>query len=148
MKTTIIYWTSTGNTEKIATFIEQGLNVGKESADHIINLKPVSNSDEADILTSDLVILGCSAMGVEEIDTSEMEPFLRAHQDLFKDKSVALFGSYGWGDGEWMENWEVLMESFGAKLETDSLIVIEEPEDEAIDDCLNFGKTLAGVAKA
>lgn len=139
MKTTIIYWSSTGNTKKMAQYIGEGLLQSKVDVD----LKEVSNCSKEDIENSDIVILGCSAMGVEEIDGSEMEPFINTNKEAFKDKSIALFGSYGWGDGEWMETWETMMDTNGARLECDSLMVNEMPEGESADACVAFGKSIS-----
>lgn len=143
MKTTIIYWTSTGNTEKMAQLIEKGaVESGKFSE---VAVKRVGKSTIEDITKSDIIILGCSAMGVEEIDSSEMEPFILNHKEAFVNKQVALFGSYGWGDGEWMETWETMMNSLGVKLITDSLTVNDMPEGESSQACIDFGKTVAQI---
>lgn len=135
MKTTIIYWSSTGNTEKMAHLIETGI---KKSGSEVA-VKTVSESSPTDIMDSDIVILGCSAMGVEEIDGTEMEPFINKHKACFKDKDIALFGSYGWGDGDWMASWESMMEGLDANLLSESLMVNETPVDDTADACVSFG---------
>ncbi len=141
MKTTIIYWTSTGNTEKMATLIKKGLDQPDTAIEAVI--KTVGNSTAGDIRESDVVLLGCPAMGVEELDTSEMEPFIRMNAEVFKGKSIALFGSYGWGDGEWMASWEEMMVDIGAKVEMESLIVNEMPEGQSEFECIDFGKKIS-----
>lgn len=143
MKIGIIYWTSTGNTEKMAKLIAQGFQ--QVSQEDEICVKSVSESSRNDIEQSDILVLGCPAMGVEEIDTSEMEPFIKAHAQAFTDKSIALFGSYGWGDGEWMQDWETMMDGLGAKIELDSLIVNESPEGDSEEACIAFGQAVKGV---
>lgn len=137
MKTTIIYWTSSGNTEKMARLIEQGLNASGLEIE--TSVKSVGTSTVADIKESDLVLLGCPAMGMEEIDTLKMEPFIQRNKKAFIDKPVALFGSYGWGEGEWMENWEAMMDGLGAKMPTKSLIINEMPEGTTEIACVDFG---------
>lgn len=141
MKVTIIYCTSTGNTEKMATLIKKGLDQSDTAIEAVI--KTVGNSTVDDIRGSDVVLLGCPAMGVEELDTSEMEPFIRMNAKVFKGKSIALFGSYGWGDGEWMESWEAMMADLEAKVELDSLIVNEMPEGQSEKDCIDFGQKIS-----
>lgn len=138
MKTTIIYWSSTGNTEKMAQLIGKGLT--EIAVD--VAIKQVSESSCQDIEDSDIVLLGCSAMGVEEIDTSEMEPFIKTNGEAFVNKKVALFGSYGWGDGEWMQDWETMMSDLGASIEVDSLTVNEMPVGDSELNCIEFGKDI------
>ena len=138
MKTTLIYWSSTGNTEKMANLIGQGLL--KSGVDMEVEIKHVGHSNEKDIAQSDLVLLGCPAMGVEEIDTSEMEPFIMNNKQAFNGKSIGLFGSFGWGDGEWMDSWGDMMIGLGAKMIIESLMVNEEPEGDSEQECLEFGR--------
>lgn len=122
----------------MATLIGEGARqAGLEVA-----TKPVGKSRIEDVKDSDLVLLGCSAMGVEEIDSSEMEPYIRKNEEAFADKRVALFGSYGWGEGEWMEDWEVMMTDMGARIEKDSLIILEMPEGQSEEECIHYGETL------
>lgn len=143
MKITIIYWTNTGNTEKMAELIKEGID--GSNADVKITIKTVGKSVTDDIRESDLVVLGSPAMGVEELDTSEMEPFIRSNKEVFNGKSVALFGSYGWGDGEWMRSWEDMMSDIGAKIEVESLIVNESPDGQSKDECIAFGKNISQI---
>lgn len=142
-KVAIIYWSGTGNTEKMADLIEQGF---KESINHQkieLSCKSVSDASWKDLESVDLILLGCPAMGVEELEDSEMQPFLEKTADSYQDKALALFGSYGWGDGEWMENWQNMMNSYGAKQVIDSLMIQEMPEGASEELCLQFGRRLA-----
>lgn len=141
MKTTIIYWTNTGNTEKMAELIKKGLDSSNKSVESIV--KTVANAKAEDIRESDILLLGCPAMGVEEIDSSEMEPFIKMNAKEFEGKSVALFGSYGWGTGEWMENWESMISDMGAKIITNSLTVNESPEGQDEAQCIEYGKKIS-----
>ncbi|MDO4556587.1 MAG: flavodoxin, partial [Lachnospiraceae bacterium] len=83
------------------------------------------------------------AMGDEELEDTEFEPMFDSCKSKLKDKKIALFGSYGWGDGEWMRNWEASCKDEGANLVQDCLTCNEEPDDEGQESCLNFGKKLA-----
>lgn len=134
----IIYWSGTGNTEKMAQLIDQGVTGEGEASKLII----VSAANIEDVKDADILVLGSPSMGSEVIEESEMEPFVESIKEVVKGKAVALFGSYGWGDGEWMRNWEERMEGYGASIIKDSLIVNECPEGDEETRCIEFGKTL------
>ncbi|AND85437.1 flavodoxin [Clostridium tyrobutyricum] len=138
-KVNIIYWTGTGNTESMANLIAEGAK--EKGAD--VNLINVSSASEADVKDADVVALGSPAMGAEVIEESEMEPFVESISGAVSGKKIALFGSYGWGDGEWMRSWVERMEGYGANLVNDGLIVNEAPEGESEEECKNLGKELA-----
>ena len=91
----------------------------------------------------EIIILGCPSQGAENLEEGSMEPLVEALEDKINGKKAALFGSYGWGDGEWMRNWEERMESNGAVLIGEGLIVNEMPEDENEQLCIDFGKKIA-----
>ena len=111
MKKIVVYWSGTGNTEEIANKIASDLGCDAFS---------VSAISASDALENDLIIFGCPAMGAEELEDAEFKPFYDEVMASIGDKKVALFGSYGWGDGEWMRNWEA---EVGANLVTNGLIV-------------------------
>lgn len=138
-KVNIIYWTGTGNTESMANLIAEGAK--EKGAD--VNLINVSSAGEADVKDADVVALGSPAMGAEVIEEAEMEPFVESISGAVSGKKIALFGSYGWGDGEWMRSWVERMEGYGANLVNDGLIVNEAPEGESEEECKNLGKELA-----
>ncbi len=138
-KVNIIYWTGTGNTESMANLIAEGAK--EKGAD--VNLINVSSASEADVKDADVVALGSPAMGAEVIEEAEMEPFVESISGAVSGKKIALFGSYGWGDGEWMRSWVERMEGYGANLVNDGLIVNEAPEGESEEECKNLGKELA-----
>lgn len=138
-KVNIIYWTGTGNTESMANLIAEGAK--EKGAD--VNLINVSSASEADVKDADVIALGSPAMGAEVIEESEMEPFIESISGAVSGKKIALFGSYGWGDGEWMRSWVERMEGYGANLVNDGLIVNEAPEGESEEECKNLGKELA-----
>jgi len=136
----VIYWSGTGNTKNMAENIAEGMK-DKSVAVEVLE---VSSATDKDIIESDVVVLGCPAMGCEELDDSEMIPFIETHEALMSGKKLALFGSYGWGSGEWMDTWKAQMEGLGAKLVADPLIVNEFTvgQDEAI--CQDYGKLIVG----
>ena len=139
----IIFWSQSGNTEGIAKLILKGIEEGGKKAE----LLEVSSANLEDIKNEDIVILGCPASGSEELDESAMEPFVNSLEGNIQGKKVALFGSYGWGDGEWMRNWEERMEAYGANLISEGLIINERPEsEEDKEKCINFGKLIAKEA--
>lgn len=138
-KTAIIFWTGTGNTEQMANAVYEGAK--EVNADtQLFNVSQIS-AEEA--MEYDNLILGCPAMGAEELEEGEFEPFFSELEGNIKDKNVALFGSYGWGDGEWMRLWEDRVREGGGKIICDSVIVNEAPDDEGVELCRNLGKTAA-----
>ena len=135
MKVNIIYWSGTGNTEAMAKFIRDGA----VSAGADVSLKNVSEAAAADV-ECDLLCLGCPSMGNEVLEEEEFEPYIASIEGGVGGKKLALFSSYGWGDGEWMRNWEERMEEAGATLIVESLIVNEAPQG---DECRAFGREIA-----
>lgn len=134
----IIYWSGTGNTEEMAKLIKQALE-GKGSDVKLLN---VSDASVDDVNTADLVILGSPSMGSEVIEETEMDPFVDSIKGLVSGKALALFGSYGWGSGEWMADWEERMRGYGANLLNEGLIVNGFPEGSEAERCLEFGRAL------
>ena len=134
----IIYWSQTGNTEKVAELIKKGIELEGKNAE----LVQVSNIKTEDVKKEEILIIGCPACGVETLDETEMEPFISSLEGEIDGKKVALFGSYGWGTGEWMEAWQERMQSYGATLISDGLIVNEEEIDDN-EQCVEFGKLIA-----
>ena len=122
MNKIIIYWSGTGNTESIANKIKSDL--GCEA----VNVSGISALDASKF---DLLILGCPSMGCEELENDEFLPFYKELMTLAKGKKFALFGSFGWGDGEWMRNWQEDVKNLGGNLLCDGLIV--NGDDTAID---------------
>ncbi|MCR1933727.1 flavodoxin [Clostridium tepidum] len=135
-KVNIIYWSGTGNTEKMAEAIKEGL------ASAEVKLLSVSDATVKDVEEAEVVVLGCPSMGNEVLEEGEMEPFVDSISNAVKGKKVALFGSYGWGDGQWMRDWEERMESYGAELKVDSLIHQGEPDDSTLEECKAFAQKL------
>ena len=134
-KAAIIYWSGTGNTEAMAQAVYEGArNVNSEVK--LFNVAELSAKEAAEY---DVLILGCPAMGAEVLEESEFEPFFGELEPKLEGKSVALFGSYGWGDGEWMREWEERVRECGGELLCDGLTVNEAPDDTALADCAELG---------
>lgn len=135
----IIYWSGTGNTEKMAELIKSGVEAAGKTAE----LFQVSDVKVEDVLKEDILVLGCPAMGDEDLEESEFEPFIEEISSDLSSKKVALFGSYGWGDGQWMRDFEDRLVGYGCTIVDSPLIVQYEPADE--DECIDFGKRIASV---
>ena len=138
-KVAIVYFSSTGNTEQMAFAVEEGA----KSAGLEVETFAVSDAAALNPADYDGFALGCSAMGNEELDEGEFRPFFEGVLPELKDKKVVLFGSYGWGDGEWMRSWQKECEDAGVTLATDPVIANDAPDDEARANCEALGKSLA-----
>lgn len=130
-KVAIVYWSGTGNTEAMAAFVAEGAK-GK-GADAV--LLTSSEFDVSMMDSYDAVAFGCPSMGSEQLEESEFEPVFASCEAKLGGKKIALFGSYGWGDGEWMRNWEENCRSDGAVLVCESVICNNAPDDEAAENC-------------
>ena len=138
-KIAVVYWSGTGNTEIMANKVAKGI---KEAGAEAV-LFTASEFDAAQMDAFDAIAFGCPSMGAEQLEESEFEPmFLSCEQNL-QDKKIALFGSYGWGDGEWMRNWEERTRDAGATLPCEGLTVNETPDDDALAQCRKLGEDAA-----
>ncbi|MDR1651069.1 MAG: flavodoxin [Synergistaceae bacterium] len=136
-KTAVIYWSGTGNTEAMAKAIEGGLKSG--GAETV--LLSVSGKDAASAVEQcEKVAFGCPSMGSEVLEESEFEPFFASVEGKLASKKAALFGSYGWGDGQWMRDWQERLALSGASLFEEGLIMQEAPDEAA---CTEFGRRFA-----
>lgn len=132
----VFYWSGSGNTEKMAEGVVEGIKkVGVEC--DVFNV-----SDGAgDVSQYEKLVFGCPSMGSEVLEEAEFEPFFEDAEGKISGKKVALFGSYGWGDGEWMRNWQERVEDKGGNLFNDEgLIINETPDDEGYAQCVSFGE--------
>lgn len=137
-KIAIIYWSGTGNTETMAQNVQKGIeNAGGEA-----DIFSVSSFDIGNINNYSKLALGCPAMGAEVLEESEFQPFYDSVRGSLSGKKIALFGSYDWGDGEWMRIWQDDVSSSGASLVKDGLIANLTPDDEAINECKSLGEAL------
>ena len=134
----VVYWSGTGHTEAMAQKVAEGI---------------ISAGGEATVLTAsefngsmmdsyDAVAFGCPSMGAEQLEESEFEPMFQECTSKLNGKKIALFGSYGWGDGEWMRNWEETCTGDGAILVCDSVICNNAPDDDAVAECSALGAAL------
>lgn len=135
-KIAVIYWSSTGNTEAMAKAVAVGAGA---------DLFSVSEIDIDEALSYDSIAFGCPSMGAEVLEESEFDPFFTVIESKLGNKNIALFGSYGWGDGEWMRDWEVRARATGANLFEDGLIINETPDSEGTDECIAFGKRFSSL---
>ena len=133
MKTAVIYWSGTGNTEAMAKAVAEG--AGAE----LFTVSEFSGNVE----DYDAIAFGCPAMGAEMLEEGEFDPFFTEIESRLSGKKVGLFGSYGWGDGEWMRNWETRVESDGAVLiGGEGVIANDAPSDDDLEKCKALGKAL------
>ena len=138
-KVAVVYWSSTGNTESMANAVADG---AKEAGAEVTTFETADfSADKVDEF--DAIAFGCPAMGDEVMEEDEFEPLFSSCEAKLSGKKVGLFGSYGWGDGEWMRNWEETCRSAGASLVAEGVICQEEPDDEAVENCKALGKALA-----
>lgn len=139
MKTAVIYWSGTGNTEAMAEAVVEGA----KQAGAEVSLFTASEFDTSKVGDFDTLAFGCPAMGAEELEDTEFLPMFTAVKPSLKGKKIALFGSYGWGDGEWMRTWEEDCVGAGCVFAADSVTCNEAPDDEALDACRALGAALA-----
>ena len=140
-KVAVIYWTGTGNTGAMAEAVAEGAR----SAGAEVSLLPVAETSPAEAAAYDRLALGCPAMGAEVLEEGEFEPFFEALSASLSGKRVALFGSYGWGDGQWMRDWYDRADTAGAVLQgSEGLICNEAPDEDALASCRALGRALAG----
>lgn len=139
MKIAVVYWSSTGNTEAMAQAVIEGARKAGASAE----LFTATEFDGNKVDAFDAIAFGCPAMGAEELEDSEFAPMFESCESKLSGKKIALFGSYGWGDGEWMRSWESRCDDAGANMVCDSVICNETPDDEALSACRELGAALA-----
>lgn len=141
-KAAIIYWSGTGNTEAMAKAILEGAKAIQSDVAYF----SVSEISAADAAKYDTLILGCPAMGAEVLEESEFEPFFTDLEAHLSGKNIALFGSYGWGDGEWMRDWEKRVTDAGGTLVGgEGLMINEMPDADGLEQCRSFGQSAANA---
>ena len=131
MKTAVIYWSGTGNTEAMAKAVAEGAGVEAVTVSEF----------SGDVAEYDALALGCPAMGAEELEESEFEPFFAGIEGKISGKKIAIFGSYDWGDGEWMRLWADRVKAAGAEVVGgEGLIANNTPDDDALAKCKALGE--------
>jgi flavodoxin short chain len=140
-KVLISFWSGTGNTEAMAKQVAQGVSdAGGEAV-----LKTVTDTTADLVKEAAALAFGCPAMGAEVLEEGDMEPFIsRLGSAELGGKALGLFGSYDWGDGQWMRDWAERMKGLGANLEGEGIITQLEPDQGALTKCYELGKKLAG----
>ncbi|MDO4293980.1 MAG: flavodoxin [Eubacteriales bacterium] len=142
-KVSVVYWSQSGNTQAMAEAVAAGITEAGQEAE----LLYVSDADPSKLAQEKAFALGCPAMGAEVLEEGEFEPFMEALEGSVSGKTVALFGSYGWGDGQWMRDWTERMTGAGATVVNgEGLICQDAPDDSVLEDCKNLGKALAANA--
>ena len=138
-KTAIVYWSGTGNTEAMANAIRKGL---EETGASVDIMEAESASAEA-VLGYGKIAFGCPAMGSEVLEEMEFQPMFDSNKNQMGGKAVGLFGSFGWGDGEWMRSWEKDCDDAGINRVCDSITCCEAPDDDVLAACQAMGRKLA-----
>ncbi len=138
----VVYWSQSGNTQAMAEAVGKGItDAGKEAA-----VVCVGEASMEELKKAKCFALGCPAMGAEVLEETEMEPFVSEVEDFAAGKTIALFGSYGWGDGQWMRDWTDRMNGSGANvLNGEGFICHETPDDAVLAECEALGGQLAAV---
>ena len=138
----LVLWSGTGNTEAMAAAMAEGAkDAGAE-----VELLTVDKADAAALSEAKAFALGCPAMGAEVLEEGEMEPFMAELDSRIAGKTIALFGSYGWGGGEWMRDWESRVVSDGAAvLSGEGIIADNAPDDDVLAECRAAGAKLAAL---
>ena len=136
-KVAVIYWSGTGNTQTMAEAVAEGA----KGAGAEVSLIPCA--EVGDVSGFDAVAMGCPAMGAEELEDSEFVPMLDSIEAKLTGKKIALFGSYGWGDGEWMRSWEERCQNANLTLTCESVTANNAPDDDAIAACKAIAAALS-----
>ena len=132
-KIAVVYWSGTGNTEAMAKLVAEGATTAGAEVEVIIS----TDFNKDMVANFDGFAFGCPSMGAEVLEETEFQPMWDDVKDSLADKKVVLFGSYGWGDGEWMRNWEEEVASIG------SYICNDAPDGDAEVACKELGAKLA-----
>ena len=138
-KVYVVYWSQTGNTETMANMLKSGV----EAAGATAELLEASNADADTLAQASGFAIGCPAMGAEELEDSVVEPLVEALESKVTGKNLVLFGSYDWGDGQWMRDWEARMTGAGAVLVAPPVICNNTPDEEGLANCKALGEALA-----
>ena len=143
MSIKIVFWSGSGNTEEMAGAVADGVKGAGASAEVI----EVSSANAAELAKDNVFALGCPSMGSEQLEETEMEPFVEELESLVSGKKILLFGSYGWGDGEWMRDWVERMVNAGAVMvEDEGIICNDAPDDDTVEALKAAGAKLASLA--
>ena len=137
-KVAVVYWSGTGNTAAMAGAVESG---AKDSGAEVTVFETAGFTADK-VAEFDAIAFGCPAMGAEVLEESEFDPMFTAVEGSLSGKKIALFGSYGWGDGQWMRDWEDRCKAAGAQLACDSVMANNTPDDDVLETCKGLGAAL------
>ncbi len=138
----VIYWSGTGNTRSMASAVAEGARIDGIT----VQVLEAGKASPDDVLKAHAVALGCPAMGNEVLEEEEMEPLVQSLTvENMTEKPLVLFGSYDWGDGQWMRDWQERMEAADAKLVAEGLIIQNTPDEAGLASCRELGKKLASA---
>lgn len=138
----IVFWSQSGNTQAMAEAIGRGVTAAGKEAEVVF----VTEASVDELKKATVFALGCPAMGAEVLEEMDMEPFVCSVESFAMGKNIALFGSYGWGDGEWMRSWTDRMTQAGANVVNgEGLICHEMPDEDALSECEALGRQLANM---
>lgn len=141
-KIQVVFWSQGGNTQAMAEAVGKGIQEAGKEAEVVF----VSAASLEELKNANAFALGCPAMGAEVLEEGEMEPFVSEVETFASGKTIALFGSYGWGDGQWMRDWVDRMTAAGAKvLNGEGVMSHETPDEDVLAECVALGKQLAAV---
>ena len=142
-KVNVVFWSQSGNTESMANAVGAGATAAGAEA----NVVYVGDASIDELKSAKAFALGCPAMGAEVLEEAEMEPFVTDLEGFVSGKTIGLFGSYGWGDGEWMRNWVDRMTAAGATVVGGEGVICQDAPDGATTSaCEDLGKALAALA--
>lgn len=134
----VVYWSGTGNTEAMANYVEEGA----QQAGAVVTKMTAGDFKPEMVSQFNAIAFGCPSMGDEVLEESEFQPMFDSVKASLSGKKIALFGSFGWGDGQWMRDWEEECKSLGAVLACDALIVNDAPDDDGAESCKTLGAAL------
>ena len=138
-KVAVVFWSGTGNTEAMADAVADG---AKNAGAEVESFRAYEFSKDK-VSEFDAIAFGCPAMGAEVLEESEFDPMFTEVESALSGKKIALFGSYGWGDGQWMRDWEDRCTADGAQLATESVTANNAPGEVELDACKSLGAALA-----
>lgn len=138
-KVAVVYWSGTGNTQAMADAVQEGAKAGGAE----VTVFEAAGFTADQVAAYDGIAFGCPAMGDEVLEEDEFDPMFTSLEKELSGKKIALFGSYGWGDGQWMRDWEERCRAAGAELVSESVIANDAPGDEETESCRNLGAALA-----
>lgn len=139
----VVFWSQSGNTEAMANAVADGIRKAGKEADVVF----VGDASIDELKSAKVFALGCPAMGAEVLEEGEMEPFVSDLEMSVSGKTIGLFGSYGWGDGQWMHDWVDRMTSAGATVvDGEGVICMGAPDADATAQCEALGARLASLA--